>query len=101
MTGVQTCALPIYVIEEYLDKVDMVLVMTVEPGYGGQKYLNRMNGKIRYIREKMGKDFDIEVDGGIDGTTIGIALEAGANIIVAGTAVFNEDIEGSVKELLR
>ncbi len=89
------------VIEEYLDKVDMVLVMTVEPGYGGQKYLNRMNGKIRYIREKMGKDFDIEVDGGIDGTTIGIALEAGANIIVAGTAVFNEDIEGSVKELLR
>lgn len=88
-------------IEEYLDKVDMVLVMTVEPGYGGQKYLDKVNDKIRYIREKMGKDFDIEVDGGIDNETVDIALEAGANIIVAGTAVFNDDIEGSVKGLLR
>lgn len=88
-------------IGEYLDKVDMVLVMTVEPGYGGQKYLEKVNDKIRYIREKMGKDFDIEVDGGIDNETVDIALEAGANIIVAGTAVFNDDIEGSVKGLLR
>ncbi len=88
-------------IEKYLDKVDMALVMSVEPGYGGQKYIESVNSKIRYIREKMGADFNIEVDGGIDNKTIDMAMDAGANVIVAGTAVFNDDIEGSVKELLR
>ena len=79
----------------------MALVMSVEPGYGGQKYIESVNSKIRYIREKMGADFNIEVDGGIDNKTIDMAMDAGANVIVAGTAVFNDDIEGSVKELLR
>lgn len=88
-------------IEEYLDKVDMVLVMSVEPGYGGQKYIEGVNEKIKYLRGKMGADFDIEVDGGINAQNIDAALDAGANIIVAGTAVFNDDIEGSVKGLLR
>lgn len=92
---------PVSAIEEYLDKVDMVLVMTVEPGYGGQEYLERVNGKIEYIREKMGKDFKIQVDGGINAENIDKALSAGANVIVAGTAVFNDDIAGSVRSLMR
>ncbi|MCC8160981.1 MAG: ribulose-phosphate 3-epimerase [Oscillospiraceae bacterium] len=94
-------ATPVSEIEEYLDSVDMVLVMSVEPGYGGQKYMSGVNDKIRYIREKMGNDFDIEVDGGITADNIDAALNAGANVIVAGTAVFNDDIEGSIKKLLR
>jgi len=92
---------PVSAIEKYLDKVDMVLVMSVEPGYGGQKYIESVNEKIAYIREKMGSDFDIEVDGGINANNIDNAINAGANIIVAGTAVFNDDIEGSVRGLMR
>ena len=92
---------PVSAIEKYLDKVDMVLVMSVEPGYGGQKYIESVNEKIAYIREKMGSDFDIEVDGGINANNIDNAINAGANIIVAGTAVFNDDIEGSVRSLMR
>lgn len=92
---------PVSEIEKYLDKVDMVLVMSVEPGYGGQSYIESVNEKITYLRNKLGPDFDIEVDGGINKDNIDMALDAGANIIVAGTAVFNDDIEGSVKGLLR
>lgn len=88
-------------IEEYLSEIDMVLVMSVEPGYGGQKYITSVNEKIRCLREKLGEDFKIEVDGGINADNIDTAINAGANIIVAGTAVFNDDIEGSVKELMR
>lgn len=88
-------------IEEYLSEVDMVLVMSVEPGYGGQKYITSVNEKIRYLRNKLGEDFKIEVDGGINAYNIDTAINAGANIIVAGTAVFNDDIEGSVKGLMR
>ncbi len=92
---------PVAAIENYLDKVDMVLVMSVEPGYGGQKYIESVNEKIKDIRKKMGDSFDIEVDGGINADNIDMVLDAGANVIVAGTAVFNDDIEGSVKGLLR
>ena len=92
---------PVKAIEPYLSLVDMVLVMSVEPGYGGQKYIESVNEKIAYIREKMGSDFDIEVDGGINANNIDNAINAGANIIVAGTAVFNDDIEGSVRSLMR
>lgn len=92
---------PVSEIEEYLDEVDMALVMSVEPGYGGQKYIDAVNDKIREIRAKKGADFYIEVDGGITKDNIDNALEAGANVIVAGTSVFNDDIEGSVKELMR
>lgn len=92
---------PVSEIEEYLDEVDMALVMSVEPGYGGQKYIDAVNDKIREIRAKKGAEFYIEVDGGITKDNIDNALEAGANVIVAGTSVFNDDIEGSVKELMR
>lgn len=88
-------------IEPYLESVDMVLVMSVEPGYGGQTYIESVNAKIKYIRERMGNEFNIEVDGGINENNIDSVLDAGANIIVAGSAVFNDDIYGSVKKLLR
>lgn len=88
-------------IREYLDELDMVLCMTVFPGYGGQKYIEPVNSKVKEIRSLMGDDFNIQVDGGINADTISTAKEAGANVIVAGTAVFNDDITGSVERLLK
>ncbi len=91
---------PIERIKPYLDKIDMALLMTVYPGYGGQKYITDVNEKIKELRAIVGEDFDIEVDGGVNASTIEMAKEAGANVFVAGTAVFNNDIAGSVKKLL-
>lgn len=87
-------------VKPYLDKVDMVLVMSVNPGYGGQKYIEDVNPKIRELRKICGEDFLIEVDGGIKKENIKSVVELGANVIVAGSAVFNDDITGSVKGLL-
>lgn len=92
---------PVSAVEEYLNDVDMVLVMSVHPGYGGQKYITAVNEKIRVLREKLGDDFNIQVDGGVNADNIDDVLQTGANVIVAGTAVFNDDIEGSVKRVLR
>ncbi len=89
---------PIEKLTPYLDKIDMALLMTVFPGYGGQKYIEYVNDKIKALRA-MAPDLDIEVDGGVNASTIDMAKEAGANIFVAGTAVFNADITGSVKKL--
>ncbi len=85
---------------EYIPYVDMILVMSVHPGYGGQKYIEEVNGKITALREIVGEDFDIEVDGGINLSNIKKVTELGANVIVAGSAVFNDDIEKSTKELI-
>ncbi|MBQ9517746.1 MAG: ribulose-phosphate 3-epimerase [Eubacterium sp.] len=74
----------------YLDKLDMVLVMTVEPGFGGQSFMERVLPKIKAIRERR-SDIDIEVDGGVDFSTVALAAEAGANVFVAGSAVFGSD----------
>lgn len=71
----------------YIDKIDMVLVMTVEPGQGGQKLIPECLEKVRALRE-IAPDLDIEVDGGINLETIKEAKNAGANIFVAGTAIF-------------
>lgn len=87
-------------IEPYLDMVDMVLVMSVHPGYGGQKYIPDVESKIIALREKMGEDFDIQVDGGINKGNIKRVYELGANILVAGSAVFNDDIKGSCEALI-
>lgn len=84
----------------YLDKIDMVLVMSVFPGYGGQKYIEDVNDKIKALREITGPDFLIEVDGGVKKDNIKSVVDCGANILVAGTAAFGDDIEGSVKGLL-
>lgn len=83
----------------FADRIDMILVMSVFPGYGGQKYIEDVNKKITALREKLGPDFLIEVDGGVKKENIKSVVEAGANVIVAGTAVFNDDIEGSVAAL--
>lgn len=82
-------------VEPYLELVDMVLVMTVEPGFGGQKLIPECLDKVRVIRqmvEKKGLQTDIEVDGGISADNVELALEAGANVIVAGSAIFKNDI---------
>lgn len=84
-----------------LPKVYMVLVMTVEPGYGGQKIRRDTFEKIRRLREHIdenGYDIDIEVDGGINLETARDVLDAGANVIVAGTKVFKGDIVENVKK---
>ena len=87
-------------VEKYIDKLDMILLMTVYPGYGGQDYIKRVDEKIRQLRKITGDNFNIEVDGGISVKNLDEVIETGANVIVAGTAVFNENITGSVKELL-
>lgn len=90
---------PYDVVLPYLDKVDMILCMTVEPGYGGQKYLKEVESKIKKLRELAGDDMLIQVDGGICPGNIIEPIKAGANVIVAGSAVFNGDIEENIKEL--
>lgn len=92
---------PVSSIKNLLDKVDMVLCMTVFPGYGGQKYIEAVNDKIKEIRGLMGPGFNIQVDGGVKEENLRSIFEAGANVIVAGTAVFNDDITGSVKRLFK
>jgi len=84
-------ASPLALIEEVLDQVALVLLMTVEPGFGGQTFIEGVCGKIARLRQRLeaeGRDCDIEVDGGVDAATIGRARAAGANVFVAGSAVF-------------
>ena len=87
-------ATPASAVFPYLDSVDMILVMTVEPGFGGQKFMADMCPKIREIRAELtrrGLDTDIEVDGGIDVHTAPQVVAAGANVLVAGSALFREE----------
>ncbi|MBP5599364.1 MAG: ribulose-phosphate 3-epimerase [Lachnospiraceae bacterium] len=86
-----------------LSKVDMVLVMTVEPGFGGQKFLDFTYDKIKAVRReinRLGVSVDVEIDGGVTRENIKNILEAGANVIVAGSAVFKGDITGNIKYFL-
>ena len=83
----------------YLDLIDMVLVMTVEPGFGGQSFMASTMDKVKAIRAKKAS-IDIEVDGGINKDTIKIANDAGANVFVLGTAFFKSDKLLTVEELL-
>ena len=95
-------ATPIESIKHVLDMVDMVLIMTVNPGFGGQKYIESCTEKIRELKmliDEKGLDVDIEVDGGIGVANVNKVIEAGANVIVAGTAIFGGDgIEKNVSE---
>ncbi len=93
---------PISAITHVLDLVDQVLIMTVNPGFGGQKFIATMTEKIVdlvTIRDSKGLQFDIEVDGGIDNQTISLAAQAGANIFVAGSYVFKGDVTERVASL--
>lgn len=80
---------PESVIEYVLDELDLILVMTVNPGFGGQKFLESQCDKIRNIRSMIGaRPIDLEVDGGVNPETAGLVAEAGANVLVAGSGVF-------------
>lgn len=94
---------PVEAVRKYLSKLDMLLVMTVEPGFGGQKYIPESTERVRQVRkmaDEMGLDLDIQVDGGITVENAKIVLEAGANVIVAGSAVFRGSITENVKQYL-
>lgn len=91
-------------IEPILDQVDMVLVMTVEPGFGGQSFMKDMMSKVTWLknkRDEKGYSYRIEVDGGINGSTYHTAIEAGSDTLVAGSYVFKGDIVEQVASLLR
>lgn len=91
---------PIDVVFPYLDKIDMVLVMTVEPGFSGQKFMEDMMPKVKALREKA-PDLNIEVDGGLSPDTVDAAAKAGANVIVAASAIFGSDDRQGVINALR
>ena len=97
-------ATPPEAIFHLLDKCDMVLVMTVEPGYGGQSFMPDMMPKVKAIRDEItrrGLDVDIQVDGGINPTTAKEAVAAGANVLVAGSSVFKASDRRAAIEALR
>ena len=96
-------ATPLSAVEWVLPKVDMVLIMTVNPGFGGQKLIPYTLDKVRALRamiEKADLKTDIEVDGGINLENVTEAMDAGANIIVAGSAVFRGDVGENVERFL-
>ncbi|MBE7021725.1 MAG: ribulose-phosphate 3-epimerase [Ruminococcaceae bacterium] len=75
----------------YFDKIDMLLIMSVYAGFGGQSYIDDVNAKISEARKLLGPDFDIQVDGGVYLHNLHVPVNAGANVIVAGSAVFGSD----------
>jgi ribulose-phosphate 3-epimerase len=81
---------PVSAIEKYATLADMILVMTVHPGFGGQSFIHDAAQKIKRIRQIVGPDIRIEVDGGIDATTTPIVTQLGANVLVAGNAIFGQ-----------
>lgn len=94
---------PVEVLREFLGEVDMFLIMTVRPGFGGQKLIPETLDKVRELRgmlKERGLETDIQVDGGIYASNIKDALDAGANVIVAGSAVFKGNPGENTKELM-
>ena len=92
---------PLNALDCILEDVDMVLLMTVNPGFGGQKYIPTMTAKIKALKEMIdarGLNIDIEVDGGATPDNVKMLLEAGANVIVAGSAVFGDHITEQVEK---
>ncbi len=94
---------PTYVLKDIISELDMVLIMSVNPGFGGQKFIKYSIDKIKEVKamsEKSNKDLLIQVDGGIDPSNVSEVIEAGANVIVAGSAVFkNGEIEKNISLL--
>ncbi|NLM53038.1 MAG: ribulose-phosphate 3-epimerase [Firmicutes bacterium] len=92
-------ATPLSVLEYVLDDLDLVLIMSVNPGFGGQEFIPAVLPKIRKLKEMIGnKSLEIQVDGGINAETAPLVREAGATVLVAGTAVFGQD---DVKEAMK
>ncbi|MCB2307992.1 ribulose-phosphate 3-epimerase [Clostridium estertheticum] len=96
-------ATPVALIKHLISNVDMILIMTVNPGFGGQKFIGYCLDKVKEVKELANiynKDIMIQVDGGIDESNIHGVVSSGANVIVAGSAVFkNDDIEKNIKKL--
>ncbi len=95
---------PVTVYDEFVDSIELALIMTVEPGFGGQKFMPDMLSKVEYLKElkdKKNLSFDIEIDGGVDLTNAKIALDKGANVLVAGSAVFKEDIAQNTRDFMK
>ena len=94
---------PVESLLPYLDKVDMILMMSVEPGFGGQKYIEESTERIRQVKAMLterGLTTDLEVDGGINVDNVTVVLEAGINVVVAGSAVFGGNIEEKTKAFM-
>ena len=88
------------IVEDYLDKVDLILIMSVYPGFGGQKFISDVLEKIKRLKnlkDKKKLNFDIEVDGGINFSNFKSVIEAGANVLVSGTTIFKEN-NGDIKK---
>lgn len=95
-------ATPLETLDGLLDKLDMVLVMTVEPGFGGQKFIEGTDDKVKSLRDMLdgeGKRISIGVDGGINTETAPGVVRAGATHLIAGNAVFKGDVESNIKRL--
>ena len=90
----------ISIVEEYLDKIDLILIMSVYPGFGGQKFILEVLEKIKslkVLKDKKKLNFDIEVDGGINFSNFKSVINAGANVLVSGTTIFKEN-NGDIKK---
>ncbi|MBR3722699.1 MAG: ribulose-phosphate 3-epimerase [Selenomonadaceae bacterium] len=97
-------ATPLVMLEEILSDIDMALLMTVNPGFGGQKFIDSMLEKIAILRHTIEDnefELDIEVDGGINDKTAPLVIEAGANVLVAGSYVYSADDVNEAMKLLR
>lgn len=93
---------PASVIEHVLDRLDLILIMTVNPGFGGQKFISAMVEKIKQVKSLVGsRPIDIEVDGGITPDTAPLVVAAGANVLVAGSAIFKGGTEDSYRSNIR
>lgn len=95
---------PVEALEPYLDELDLVLVMTVEPGFGGQKFMADMMDKVAWLanyKKEHGAKYQIEVDGGVDAATGPICVAAGAEVLVAGSAVFGKDDPAAAVRMLK
>jgi ribulose-phosphate 3-epimerase len=97
-------ATPVDSLKQIIEDVDMVLLMSVNPGFGGQKFISSVLTKIRQVKEladSLNPELEIEVDGGVNEETAKLCVEAGANVLVAGSAVFNKEDRGSAIKSLR
>jgi ribulose-phosphate 3-epimerase len=100
--GTLNPATPVGALQAIMADVDLVLVMSVNPGFGGQKYIDSSTGRIRAIREMLdaiGSNAYLEVDGGVNASNVRTLLSAGANVLVAGSAVFGGDVQSNVAAL--
>ncbi|MBV7503778.1 ribulose-phosphate 3-epimerase [Bacillus sp. sid0103] len=97
-------ATPVESIQHIIGDIDMVLLMSVNPGFGGQKFIPEVLPKIRKVKEmaeQKGLDLEIEIDGGVNSETAKLCMEAGANVLVAGSAIYNEEDYAKAISLIR